>query len=990
MVSANKQQENKQLPKLLLPAVAAIIIIIFLAGILLLLPQSEPPVNPPNDPQPREVKDAGFINARVFDELGVPLNEAEVFEKELLIAKTNSEGYANFKVTQSDRVVLSFSKSGMIPNFRAVEIKKDETTFVTITLRAKSEAVSVDTAQGGTITQNKGVVEIPSSAMVFEDGSPVTGEVDVFVNFFDAGNESDLEQFPGDFQGLDSSDNEQTIESFGFVYVDAEKDGKKVNLNGEATIKILIPEGTEADETNGLWYFDEEKGIWTETGEMVKECDDTGCYYVASIAHFSFWNCDKIIEVISVIGKVIEESDVVKDGIFTILGLMFPELKVALIVAQVTYEVVVQDKSVKEAVKGAAMGLFMGKAAKSLGVSDEAWDAFNAGKSFYGDVGKATGYAMGNAFQSSDSGAWTPSNVSNDIYNGVRDRLNKPFSQDSELMVATDSVDFEVKSIPLDEARTFDVEYDEELLRQAIEKMTPSLMEDFENKVGKYPGASLYDWEIDNVAEQFEKDFFQKVMAKLVLDMSDKEAKAVFADSHGNKQGTEEILSKLGQGVVAVEESFRNGEIVKADNVQVIATGIDYSSTVKQNTWDTGEFVIQVKKNSKVELNAFKPGYVAIPFEVNTDNRNVLISDDPSKYQQTLPILLVKPQKKVAIILDVSGSMAWPFDIPDGFVYNDIDKETALEHFKFLESGVSDKITIDDLMTEAEIDEYTYALVSYLEENNLPKENYIRLDAAKKALKDSIDLLEENNYAVSLVLFSNYVNIASVLTFDYALLNQKIDSITIGFGTDIDNGLRQGLGVLGNEGGVVILMTDGRDENSRKKIIENDYYKKNVIDIAKEANIKVCTVGIGLPQGVDTELLEFIAKNTTCDYQFGGSINKIKSAIMKEIYTQSRMVFETESLELEAGATQIVSRFNVDVGTTSLQVRVVTSGSIEVILTDTTGQITKQQGDASAPIILELQNPSSKQYTVEVKNLAENKVNYTATISSQGKSLQPL
>ncbi len=958
--------QKKFLPKFLFLGIL-LIILILLAGCINL-----------NLFQPEQ----GVINLRVFDGFGVPLNEVKVFNKTELLGKTNNEGYFNYKFPATKRLLLNFKKEGKITFFKIFEITPNKTTFYSIKLDSKAEPVLINSLEGGSIGLQGKRIEIPANSLFFENGKKVEGNVEVSVNFFDPTKPQDLESFPGDFSGIDSQNKEQLIESFGFVNIEVEKEKQKVNLKeNQAILEIPISEDANAPQETGLWFFDEEKGTWVETGTLEKKCVNSKCFYSGKISHFSTWNADKSYEVLTVHGLIFKSS-MIKEALFVTLGLAFPQYRIGLFAFKVGYDVIFSGKSFSKAITDNVLSFVGGNIARQFGLGD----AYNLGKVQYAifkDVSKIQTRILMETFQS-DPNNWTSSNIEEKIYNGMIERYNQPFKTDEELDIRlppkmdtpiegdfiTD-LTYNVNKLP--EPREVRLDVDKPLLREAIRETTPSLMDLITRKTGKQPGSKLTEKEIEKINQEMPDEVFHATVTRVVLGLPEKEAEKTFINKSGKPQKIEEILVELTKASLNAAKLFKEGNISPIENASVKANGLDYSSQTRSNSNKSGEYTIATKKNSKVEIQAFVPGLAVTPLEIKTDNRNVRPTDNSESFQRILPILLTKPDKKAVIVLDVSGSMEWPIGFPNDFNYEDKNVQQILFDFN----------------AEKNRDEYTEELLKYLKEKNIDKSEYIRIDAAKKALLSSIDLFKENNYAVSFITFSSSAKIEMPLTFEYNKLKEKIENLSISGGTDIEGAISEALNVLG-ENGIIIFITDGEDPDSKKRIMQKiDEY--NVVEIAKNKNVRICTIGIGFPTTVDSELLSYIANKASCNYKFGENLSKIKSSILENIYTETGIIFITETNKLKSNEKQVITKFNAGNETNKLKIYLVSNGSPEIALIDKSGNESKKQAEEDTPLIIEIDKPTvNQEYSVEVRNNSEKELNFTITISSEGQALQPI
>jgi hypothetical protein len=96
---------------------------------------------------------------------------------------------------------------------------------------------------------------------------------------------------PGDLRGITTTGQEKSLQSFGMMAVELTDDaGVKLQLSKPATLNMPIPAALRAaaPATIPLWSFNETNGLWKEEGTATKK--DTS--YIATVTHFSYWNCD--------------------------------------------------------------------------------------------------------------------------------------------------------------------------------------------------------------------------------------------------------------------------------------------------------------------------------------------------------------------------------------------------------------------------------------------------------------------------------------------------------------------------------------------------------------------------------------------------------------------------------------------------------------------------------------------------------------------------
>lgn len=190
---------------------------------------------------------------------------------------------------------VKITKSGFFNGSRTIVVNAGNTNYVDVQLIPKTVAGGFNATSGGNVNVTTGgSVNFAANSVVTESsGAAYTGVVAVSAFFLNPADANFNQYMPGDLRGINSSNQERSLASFGMMAVEMNgAGGEKLQLaSGKtATITFPIPASMQASApaTIPLWYFDETKGMWAEQGTANK----VGTNYVGTVSHFSFWNCD--------------------------------------------------------------------------------------------------------------------------------------------------------------------------------------------------------------------------------------------------------------------------------------------------------------------------------------------------------------------------------------------------------------------------------------------------------------------------------------------------------------------------------------------------------------------------------------------------------------------------------------------------------------------------------------------------------------------------
>jgi hypothetical protein len=104
---------------------------------------------------------------------------------------------------------------------------------------------------------------------------------------------SELEAAPGDMTAVDTEDSEATValESFGMFSAQlTTSDGDPLELTTAVDVWFPVYGSHESGDSIGLYSFNEDTGLWVNEGTGTIDDDRN---FVASVSHFTWWNCDQ-------------------------------------------------------------------------------------------------------------------------------------------------------------------------------------------------------------------------------------------------------------------------------------------------------------------------------------------------------------------------------------------------------------------------------------------------------------------------------------------------------------------------------------------------------------------------------------------------------------------------------------------------------------------------------------------------------------------------
>ncbi len=236
------------------------------------------------------------VTGRILDEYNKPLKGATV-SAGTTTATTDVNGeFVLTNASLSDkRAFIKVDKAGYFQGSRTFIARQGNKHYVEVQLTPKTNVGSISGTGGGTINLGNGsAITLPANGTVVQSsGAAYTGSVQVAMTWIDPSSPNLYQQMPGDLRGIDASNTETGMQSYGMLGVELSgTGGEKLQIatGKKASLKFPIPSSMNgsAPTTIALWSFDETTGLWKQEGTATKSSN----VYLAEVSHFSWWNCD--------------------------------------------------------------------------------------------------------------------------------------------------------------------------------------------------------------------------------------------------------------------------------------------------------------------------------------------------------------------------------------------------------------------------------------------------------------------------------------------------------------------------------------------------------------------------------------------------------------------------------------------------------------------------------------------------------------------------
>ncbi|HSF88628.1 MAG TPA: carboxypeptidase-like regulatory domain-containing protein [Saprospiraceae bacterium] len=243
----------------------------------------------------------------VIDENGMPVSDADITldDESTTSDEKGRFVFRNIAMNKAGTFVL-IEKDGYFNGSSRFFPRASSMNYVTIKLLDKTPIGTFSAEAGATVQSSEGIsITFPAQSIITAAGAPYTGNVNVAARWLNP-TAQDLGQImPGDLQGVNRFNEEVALSSFGMMAVElTDNAGNELNIGQGRKAELTFPVPAEllanAPNEIPLWYFNETYGLWQEEGIATLQ----GGYYIGEVNHFSFWNCDIQLSLVTLEGQV--------------------------------------------------------------------------------------------------------------------------------------------------------------------------------------------------------------------------------------------------------------------------------------------------------------------------------------------------------------------------------------------------------------------------------------------------------------------------------------------------------------------------------------------------------------------------------------------------------------------------------------------------------------------------------------------------------------
>ena len=250
------------------------------------------------------------VSGQITDTAGLPLAGVTVKLGSSTLGTSDANGQVIVSLPTGPSQTLMLLKDGYTDQVAALEFPIGSTAgngFFKVSMMTQAPSQPMNATSGGAITgKDNASLQIPAASLETENGTPVTGNVQVSITPLDVSNPAVLAAMPGRLEGTQTDGSSAGIVSLGMTDFSLRQNGQDLNLKPGSSAKVRIPLYADTDaqgkilvlgDTIPLWSMSETTGEWVQEG--IGTVVDTGNgikALEATVTHFSLWNADHIYD----------------------------------------------------------------------------------------------------------------------------------------------------------------------------------------------------------------------------------------------------------------------------------------------------------------------------------------------------------------------------------------------------------------------------------------------------------------------------------------------------------------------------------------------------------------------------------------------------------------------------------------------------------------------------------------------------------------------
>ena len=260
--------------------------------------EEQPPVvaGPITNPVDDATQVTASVTGVVLDENGAPLAAATVRcgNQSTTTNATGTFFFRNIQVSKNNASV-SVTKSGYFKGIRNFLAAAGKSHYTRIKLMRQTLTATISASAGGLVDLGNGAsISFPANAFAYPNGTPYTGNVQVYGKYINPQDPALHLIVPGDLRGIRTNGQEGALSSYGMIgaeLLDASGQPLVIASGKTAGLEFPIPTAVQPAivDTIPLWHFDEGRGRWLEEGVATKSSGKIK----AGVSKFSFWNIDQ-------------------------------------------------------------------------------------------------------------------------------------------------------------------------------------------------------------------------------------------------------------------------------------------------------------------------------------------------------------------------------------------------------------------------------------------------------------------------------------------------------------------------------------------------------------------------------------------------------------------------------------------------------------------------------------------------------------------------